>query len=53
MDTLDFEVKINLDVELTKEDILANLEHNTGIKDIIISKALEDLNVTHDYVNVE
>jgi len=53
METLDFEVNVKIDVELTKDEILKNLEHNTGIKDIIVNKAFENLDVENDYVNVE
>ena len=53
METLDFSLNVRIDVELTKEDIMKNLEHNTGIKDMIVNKAFEDIDVQNDYVNVE
>ena len=53
MTTLDFVVSINIDVAITKEEILNNVEDNTGIKDMIVNKAIEEMNIEHDDVNVE
>ena len=53
METMDFVVSISCDVTLTREDIINNITENTGIKDMLVEKMLEDMNVEHDYVKVE